>query len=162
MRYFALAVDYDGTLAADGAVSEATIACLERFRLSGRKVLLVTGRELDDLLHIFPGVTVCDAVVAENGAVGYEPSTREQELLAEPASDTFVEALKERSVEPLAKGKSIVATTEAHKTTVLDTIQALGLELQVIQQRCGYGAAKRHQQGIGAPRCASPPQALST
>ena len=46
MHYLALASDYDGTLATDGRVDNATIAALERLRDSGRRLLLVTGREL--------------------------------------------------------------------------------------------------------------------
>jgi hydroxymethylpyrimidine pyrophosphatase-like HAD family hydrolase len=37
MRYFALATDYDGTLATDGVVSAGAIAALERVVASGRK-----------------------------------------------------------------------------------------------------------------------------
>lgn len=53
MRYFVLATDYDGTLATDGRVSDETIAALKRLRLSGRKLILVTGRELEDLQRAF-------------------------------------------------------------------------------------------------------------
>ena len=53
MRYLALACDYDGTLARDGRVDRPTLAALERVRASGRKLLLVTGRELDDLAATF-------------------------------------------------------------------------------------------------------------
>ena len=49
MRYLALACDYDGTLAQHGRVDETTLAALEKFRASGRRLLLVTGRELEDL-----------------------------------------------------------------------------------------------------------------
>ena len=48
MRYLALASDYDGTLAHDGRVDEETIAAIARLRASGRKLILVTGRHLDD------------------------------------------------------------------------------------------------------------------
>ena len=54
MRYLVLATDYDGTLAKDGHVDEPTLAALERLRDSGRRLILVTGRELDELLGIFP------------------------------------------------------------------------------------------------------------
>ncbi len=47
MRYSAFATDFDGTLAKDGIVSSQTIFELEKLRNSGRKLLLVTGRELD-------------------------------------------------------------------------------------------------------------------
>ena len=44
MRYLALCTDYDGTLAHHGKVDAPTIAALEKFRASGRKLVLVTGR----------------------------------------------------------------------------------------------------------------------
>src|SRR4051812_4525728 len=53
MRYLALATDYDGTIAHDGVVDDATLDALRRLRESGRRVLLVTGRELDELLGVF-------------------------------------------------------------------------------------------------------------
>src|SRR5689334_25401439 len=49
MRYLALACDYDGTLAHHGQLDPRTREALERVRQSGRRVLLVTGRDLDDL-----------------------------------------------------------------------------------------------------------------
>jgi hydroxymethylpyrimidine pyrophosphatase-like HAD family hydrolase len=49
MRYFALACDYDGTIASHGRVDGATLSRSSGLRASGRKLILVTGRELDDL-----------------------------------------------------------------------------------------------------------------
>ena len=43
------------------------MAGLERLADSGRKLLLVTGRKLDDLLKVLPQVELFDQVVAENG-----------------------------------------------------------------------------------------------
>src|SRR5687767_6156910 len=57
MRYLALACDYDGTLAHHGRVGPSTVAALEKLRASGRKLILVTGRELDELIGIFPEIT---------------------------------------------------------------------------------------------------------
>jgi HAD superfamily hydrolase (TIGR01484 family) len=94
MRYFALATDYDGTLAHDGVVSPATIAALEQLRATGRKLILVTGRELADLLRAFPRIDLFDRVVAENGALIYTPATREELPLAEPPPKAFVAALQ--------------------------------------------------------------------
>lgn len=56
MRFLGLACDYDGTIAHHGTVDEGTIAALERVRASGRKLMLVTGRELEDLLSVFPRI----------------------------------------------------------------------------------------------------------
>ena len=132
MRYLALAVDYDGTLAKDGAVAPSTVAALEQVAASGRKLILVTGRELPQLLEIFPEIDLFDRVVAENGALLYRPSTKEIEALAHAPAEAFISELRRRGVEPLSVGKSIVATLTPNATAVLEVIQALGLELQVI------------------------------
>jgi hydroxymethylpyrimidine pyrophosphatase-like HAD family hydrolase len=132
MRFIALACDYDGTLATDGCVGPTTIKALERFRGSGRKLLLVTGRELDELLAIFPEIVFFERVVAENGALLYHPAARETKVLAEKPPPEFVARLREREVQPLSVGHAIVATCKPHESAVLETIRDLGLELQVI------------------------------
>jgi hydroxymethylpyrimidine pyrophosphatase-like HAD family hydrolase len=132
MRYFALATDYDGTLAHDGVVSSATITALERLRATGRKLILVTGRELADLLRAFPQIELFDRVVAENGALIYMPATREEQPLAEAPPEAFVMALQAQGVAPLSVGRVIVATWHPNETVVLTTIRDLGLEHQVI------------------------------
>ena len=68
MYFVALATDYDGTLAEDGLVAEETIAALRSFRQSGRKLILVSGRELPDLRRVFPHLDLFDAAVVENRA----------------------------------------------------------------------------------------------
>jgi hydroxymethylpyrimidine pyrophosphatase-like HAD family hydrolase len=131
MRFVALATDYDGTLARHGKVPPHAIAALERFAASGRKLILVTGRELDELLGVFPEIDCFDHVVAENGALLYTPATGERKPLAPPPPPAFVERLRARGV-PVAVGSTIVATVEPHETAVLEAIRDLGLELQVI------------------------------
>ncbi|HKO89337.1 MAG TPA: HAD family hydrolase [Burkholderiales bacterium] len=131
MRYLALATDYDGTLAHHGKVSEEAVAALKRVAASGRKLLLVTGRELPELIEIFPEIELFDLVVAENGALLYTPATKQQKLLSDPPSELFVKNLRERGV-PISVGAVIVATVHPHETIVLETIRDLGLELQVI------------------------------
>lgn len=132
MRYLALSCDYDGTLAQNGRVNAQSLAALERFRASGRKLILVTGRELGDLLTVFPEITLFERVVAENGALLYRPESREEKRLGEPPPEEFVHKLQQRGVQPLSVGRVIVATWEPHEMTVLQTIRDLGLELQVI------------------------------
>jgi len=134
MRYIALAVDYDGTLAAHstGRVAPETAHALERLAASGRKVILVTGRELEDLFTVFPQLEVFDRVVAENGAVLYTPQTRTRRTLGAAPSPELVRELQRRGVSPLSVGRSIVATVHPHETIVLEAIRDLGLELNVI------------------------------
>ena len=132
MRYLALAADYDGTLATDGRVDAETVAALEQLIASGRKLILVTGRELDELLEIFPQISLCERVVAENGGLLYRPAMREHKTLGQSPPQSFVDALRARHVSPLSVGRSIVATVHPQETTVLEVIRDLGLELQVI------------------------------
>ncbi len=132
MRYRCLATDYDGTIAHDGVVSNSTVSALRRVADSGRKLILVTGRELDDLLATFPEYMLFDRIIAENGALFYRPDTGHVRLLAESPPDRFVADLELRGVTPLSVGRTIVATVEPYHHEVLASIHALGLEWHVI------------------------------
>ena len=132
MRYLALASDYDGTLATEGHVHSETLQSIQRLLESGRKFILVTGRELFDLLKVFPEADLCDLIVAENGALLYSARKKCEKLLAEAPPEKFIAELKRRNVQPLSVGRSIVATWAPNENLVLDVIRELGLELQVI------------------------------
>jgi hypothetical protein len=132
MYFVALATDYDGTLAEDGLVTEETVAALRSFRQSGRKLILVTGRELPDLRRVFSHLDLFDAAVVENGAVLVDPATGDEIPLGKEPPPLFIEELRRRNVTPLSVGRSIVATWEPNEKIVLDTIRDLGLELQIV------------------------------
>jgi hydroxymethylpyrimidine pyrophosphatase-like HAD family hydrolase len=132
MHFVALATDYDGTLAQDGCVDPQTVDALDALRRSGRELILVTGRRLPDLQSVFARFDLFDLVVAENGALIYEPSSRSETLLGDAPPAGFVELLRKRGVSPLAVGRRIVATCTPHEQTVLKVIRELGLELQII------------------------------
>ena len=132
MRYHALAADYDGTLAHHGVIDDTTWAALRRLKESGRKLIMVTGRELDELLALLPHPELFDRIVAENGALIYNPATKQIRTLAPGPPAVFVAELQRRGVERISVGRVIVATWEPHQDTVLHVIHDLGLELQVI------------------------------
>ncbi|MEG9438538.1 HAD-IIB family hydrolase [Edaphobacter sp. HDX4] len=132
MNFFGLVTDYDGTLAYSGKVRESTLNALERLRDSGRKLLLVTGRQLPELLEIFPRPDLFEWIVAENGGLLYCPHNRETRLLAEPVPQTFPDLLRERGVQNLQVGQSIVATWVPNEHRVLDALRDLGLDRQII------------------------------
>ncbi len=90
---------------------------------------------LRELLPLFPQAELCARIVAENGAVLYRPSTREQRLLAPQASTALVAALTAKGVTPLDIGDSIIATVRPHEVAVMEAIRDLGLEHQVIFNR---------------------------
>lgn len=132
MRYLALATDYDGTIAGEGVVEKSTIDALKLLKQSGRKTILVTGREMPSLMEHFPEWEIFDAIVAENGALLYVPCTKHEELLCEPPSQALIDRLNLHKVEPLSVGKGILATWVPHDGLVLESIKELGLESQII------------------------------
>jgi hydroxymethylpyrimidine pyrophosphatase-like HAD family hydrolase len=135
MKYLALACDYDETIATAGQVTPPTLQSLARLRHSGRQLILVTGRELDDLLDICPDVSVFDRIVGENGGVLYNPRTGRTRTLAESPPADFVEVLRTAGVTPLAVGQVLVATTSAHGRTVQQSIARRGHGFQVVLNR---------------------------
>lgn len=132
MFFVALAADYDGTLALHGQVDEPTRRALEKVRASGRKLLLVTGRHLPDLKKAFDALDLFDLVVAENGALLYDPANKEETPLSDPPPPALVDRLRELGVEPLSVGRTIIATWEPNEKIVLEAIRDLALDQQII------------------------------
>jgi hydroxymethylpyrimidine pyrophosphatase-like HAD family hydrolase len=132
MRYKALATDYDGTLATDGVVDRDTVQALRKLAATGRKLILITGRQLEDLLRVFPDARIFDRIVAENGAIAYEPSVRRTRLLTEGPPRRFLEELQRRGVAPLYSGRVVVATVQPNDAIVAKVIAELGLPLDII------------------------------
>ena len=134
MRHQALALDFDGTVAEDGRVTGEVRAALERARRAGVKLVLLTGRELDDLMTTCP-LELFDVVVAENGALLYRVppgGAPVEHPLASPPPVEFVRALGARGVAPLTAGRIVLATEQPHEDTVLDVIREQGLELEIV------------------------------
>jgi hydroxymethylpyrimidine pyrophosphatase-like HAD family hydrolase len=132
MRFLALAVDFDGTLAHHGQVDEPTLAALRRVREAGRRLLLVTGRELPSLFRTFAHTELFDLVVAENGGLLYEPATGQERVLAEPPPERLVTLLRDRGVGRLSVGRCVVATFEPDHVVALEALHELGLGHKVV------------------------------
>jgi HAD superfamily hydrolase (TIGR01484 family) len=130
--FVALAIDYDGTIARNGRVDPAAIEALKEVKSSGRKLVLVTGRELSELSSLFTELELFDLVVAENGGLLFNPANKEETPLAEAPSAALVERLRELGVSPLSIGRIILSTWEPNETAVLRAIRELGLELHII------------------------------
>jgi hydroxymethylpyrimidine pyrophosphatase-like HAD family hydrolase len=132
MRYHVLAVDYDGTIAQDGRVTAATLEALTRLRNSGRKLILVTGRRLEPLIELLPDLSLFNSIVAENGALVFDPESGREILLAAPPPPEFAAELRRRSVTRMETGRCIVALWQPDQHVALQVIQEIGLELQII------------------------------
>ena len=135
MKYRLLATDYDGTIAHHGAVDHSTVAALQRFKDSGRKVILVTGREIPDLESVFSETAIFDLIVAENGALLHWPLTKKEQLLAAAPPAEFADLLRARAVNTLSVGRVIVATLDPYEKTIRAAITELELVLDVIANK---------------------------
>jgi hydroxymethylpyrimidine pyrophosphatase-like HAD family hydrolase len=133
--YEVLALDYDGTLADDGIVAPPVLDGLKRFKASGRRLVMVTGRELDDLFSIFPDADIFDRIVAENGGVWYTPHDGGLRTAAAAPDPRFVQRLRLDGVSPLSIGQVIVATDRSQEGRVAAASRDLGLDLDVILNR---------------------------
>ena len=132
MDVTALATDYDETLAEEGLVSATTLSALRKLKDSGRRLILVSGRQLPDLRRVFPNFSIFDRIVAENGAILHDPATGNERLLAPVPPPAFVESLRTRGVDPLLVGQSVIGTLVPNEMIVLDEIRRHGLELEII------------------------------
>ncbi len=134
MRYRVIACDYDRTLADDGRVTPETLDVLRRARASGLILILITGRALDDLRKVFSQLSLFDIVVAENGAVLFDPAHGSEEPLCDPPSASLLRALRQRRV-PFAVGRRVVATVQPHDKEVSELLERINLKMQVIFNR---------------------------
>ncbi len=134
MKFQAIACDYDSTLAFEGRVAPKTLQILRRARSGGRKLILITGRTLDDLRTVFSGMSLFDLVIGENGAVLFEPTTGSEKLLCDPLPASFVRALSQRRV-PFSRGERVLATHRPYETAVEQVIRELSLGIHVALNR---------------------------
>jgi hydroxymethylpyrimidine pyrophosphatase-like HAD family hydrolase len=133
MKFSVLALDYDGTIARDGALDPDVRAAIAEVRSRGIAVVLVTGRILEELRQMTGGFRFVDAVVAENGAV-LAFSNENSRLIGHPASPIFLEELRRRGIEFKA-GQCVVETDAAWATQVLAVIRELELPLTLVFNR---------------------------
>lgn len=84
MQYLVFSTDFDGTLSHDGTVSVETLDALKRLADSGRKIVPVTGREMNSLKNTFPMLNYFHWIVAEDGGVIFDTSSGLEIVLGDP------------------------------------------------------------------------------
>lgn len=131
-NFSVLACDYDGTLANGGQMEPAVALMLRKLREIGRKVVLVTGRQLDDLRCVCPDLSPFDMVIAENGGVIFSPIDHSLRALGPPPDQLLIQALKNRQVAPLEIGKVVIATVREHLPVMSDAIQELRVDSHIV------------------------------
>src|ERR1051325_4553414 len=157
----ALATDYDGTLAWHSMVEYSTCTALQKFKDSGRKLILVTGRELNELYGIFSAARIFDRIVAENGGLLVDPATNRTQVLGPEPPEQFVDRLRECGVHPLSVGHTIVATQETYSSVVQEAIDDLELDWQLIPNKGALMVLPRNVDKASGLKAALPELGLS-
>jgi hydroxymethylpyrimidine pyrophosphatase-like HAD family hydrolase len=128
MKLHVLALDYDGTIATDGALDPHVRTAIEAARRRGFVVVLATGRILDDLRCLLGDLSLFDAIVAENGAVVVFPAAGRSTQLCAPVSPEFVAALRARRV-AMRTGVCVVELAATERGVALQILHDLELPL---------------------------------
>ncbi len=132
--YFqAIAVDFDGTITELGRPSVRTLAALSEVRAAGVKTLLVTGRVVTDLMHVFPDAEQWfDVIVAENGAVIRRDGV--SHALTGPVPLELDEPLVAQGVY-FQRGQVLLACSGEDELTVLREVRRLEADCQLVRNR---------------------------
>jgi len=134
MKFGVLALDYDGTIAIDGALDPDVRAAIAEVRSTGIVVVLVTGRILDDLRRVAGDLRFVDAVVAENGAVLAYPASGHSMVLGSPPPARFVDELRQRRID-IAVGACVVEAHASDAHAVLTLLREMELPLVLLFNR---------------------------
>lgn len=102
------------------------MAALARFRGSGRKLILNTGRVLRDLTSVFSKLALFDLIVVENGALLYDPHSRLQTLLAPPPPQSLLDAFRRRNI-PVLVGDVVLETWSSYLAPIHEAIEESGV-----------------------------------
>ena len=130
MKFGVLALDYDGTIARDGALDPDVKAAIMEVRARGIVAVLVTGRILEDLKLAAGSLEFVDAVVAENGAVIEFPNGHSR-LLGQPPPQGFLDELGHAGIK-FRLGQCIVDTDADSAEKILEVIRRLELPLVLL------------------------------
>ena len=124
MKFSALALDYDGTIAVDGVFDPDVRRAIAAARQRGIVVALVTGRRIDDLRLAAGDLTYFDVVVGENGGVLHFPASGRHVALDHPPRRAFIDELQQRGV-PVTLGETLVEMAATFAPTVLEAVRTL-------------------------------------
>jgi hypothetical protein len=134
MKLSVLALDYDGTIAQEGALDPDVRQAVAELRSRDVTVVLVTGRILDDLRRVAGDLHFVDAVVAENGAVLEFPASGYSAVLGQTPPPRLLDELRREGV-PFEAGRSIVEADAADAPRILAIIRRTELPLVLVFNR---------------------------
>jgi hypothetical protein len=129
-----IATDFDGTISEEDQLAPEAGRALRRWRESRRVAVLVSGRPFEFLRDLQEREQAFDLIVAENGAVLYNPHTDEMRLPFGQVPGELVDALAQQDI-PLWRGIAIAGTTLPHDDAVWTASRDLGLAVHVETNR---------------------------
>jgi hydroxymethylpyrimidine pyrophosphatase-like HAD family hydrolase len=125
-----LALDFDGTIAANDAIDVGAATAIQEARSAGLLTVLVTGRMLTDLAAVFRRPPLFDAIVAENGAVLQLPDLVSPMALSHEPDPRFLAELRKRGIRHRS-GQCVVEAAAHAAPQVVEIIGGLGLPLAI-------------------------------
>lgn len=134
MKFAALALDFDGTIAQHDRLDPEVRQAIGELRAQDIVVILVTGRILSDLRRVAGDLHFVDAVVAENGAVIEFPCSGHTSALAPPPNPRLLEALRRGGIAHVA-GQAIIDADASSAPRILEAIRRLELPLSLLFNR---------------------------
>ncbi|MDY7079661.1 MAG: HAD hydrolase family protein [Chloroflexota bacterium] len=119
-----LACGLEGTLtdSESGHIATETWEMLRQAKTAGLSIILVTGRTWDSLAAEEPYTELCEAIVAEDGAVVYFPR---REIVALPfgrLAPAVMGRLEALGI-PLMRGAAILATSVPHDEAIMEVLR---------------------------------------
>lgn len=122
MKLSVLALDYDGTITRGHRLDASVRDAIAEARRRGVKIMLVTGRTLNDLQRVAGEPTFVDGVVAENGAIVHFPDGGLTAPLSPPLPPAFAAGLRERGI-VFTAGECLVDADASAASRMLEVIR---------------------------------------
>ena len=134
MHISVIATDFDGTISQGDRLAPEVMHVLHRWRERGQFTVLVSGRPFEFLHDLQKHEPVFDLIVAENGAVLYNPRDDEMSLPFGEVPGDLIDMLVKLGV-PLWRGVAIAGTTMPYDDAVWVASRELGLAVHVETNR---------------------------
>ena len=134
MHISVIATDFDGTISEGDQLAPEAGRVLHCWRETGQFTVLVSGRPFEFLRDLQEREQAFDLIVAENGAVLYNPHTDEMRLPFGEVPDDLADALARLGI-PLWRGIAIVGMKLPYDDAVWAASRELGLAVHVETNR---------------------------
>ena len=134
MHITVVATDFDGTIAQDEQIDPDVARVLRRLRAAGTLTVLVSGRPFEFLHTLQDRTQAFDLIVAENGAVLYNPRTDEISLPFGEVPTDLIDALARLGV-PLWRGIAAAGINARYDDAVWVASRELGLAVHIEANR---------------------------